>query len=251
MKAIKVTEDGNKALDNELKKVAQKEIDAVSALDHEFICKLIEVVKYKNYWFLIMPKYDGDLFGLFMGQHSRSTPSIKFIYIQILEAVYYMHDKGYYHRDIKLENILYEKLNNTSISIKLSDFGAASNVDITQGYCPGTVGKRSVECVAQETYSCKKHDIWSLAIALMELIYADDKILFEEYYNPKKHNALFYETYGLSPQLIRRLSLVFKPEKDRLPLGGLLNATTTRNFPFRRDDLNNNQLSGKKRTRSS
>ena len=45
---------------------------------------------------------------------------------QILEAVKYIHDKGYIHRDIKPENILITD----DFKAKLCDFGFVCSLDI-------------------------------------------------------------------------------------------------------------------------
>lgn len=53
----------------------------------------------------------------------------KFLFIQMVCAVKFMHDKNYAHLDIKLENILLDDYFN----IKLSDLGSALNLKETMG----------------------------------------------------------------------------------------------------------------------
>jgi maternal embryonic leucine zipper kinase len=44
----------------------------------------------------------------------------KVVFKQIVSAIAYMHKRGYCHRDLKLDNILY---NNNTQTVKLIDFG--------------------------------------------------------------------------------------------------------------------------------
>jgi serine/threonine protein kinase len=54
----------------------------------------------------------------------------KFLFLQLWCAVQYVHDRGFAHMDIKLENILLDDLFN----IKLADLGTAIDISETLGY---------------------------------------------------------------------------------------------------------------------
>lgn len=56
------------------------------------------------------------------------------MYKQILEAVEYVHQQGYAHRDLKLENIL---IGNDGL-LKLADFGCAKSTAETLTEVKGT-----------------------------------------------------------------------------------------------------------------
>ena len=102
-----------------------------------------------------------------MQKHSKLTDKqISFAFREICEAIEYIHSFGILHRDIKLENILFDD----DFHPKLADFGFACVVGATE--------KRTTVCgtreyFAPEIYSNKKQDlkldIWCLGILLYEL----------------------------------------------------------------------------------
>ncbi len=50
---------------------------------------------------------------------------IKEIFIQIVEGVKYIHEKNYYHGDLKLENIVIDKDGH----VRIIDFGLANKAE--------------------------------------------------------------------------------------------------------------------------
>ena len=64
---------------------------------------------------------NGDLFNLVKSKGPLSSRLAKFLFLQIAEAVEFLHRQGgICHLDLKLENVL---LSNDLSSIKLCDFG--------------------------------------------------------------------------------------------------------------------------------
>lgn len=84
---------------------------------------------------------------------------------QLLSAIYYLHQEGYAHLDIKLDNILLDDYFN----IRLSDFGSALRVDETNttGLRRGTPKYMAPEVFnlkAGETFNPQKADIYSFGV---------------------------------------------------------------------------------------
>ncbi|CAI2385340.1 unnamed protein product [Moneuplotes crassus] len=97
---------------------------------------------------------------------------VKFFMIQICNAMEFIHQQGYAHLDIKLENILLDSLFN----IKIADMGASINVEDTSGCTDkrrGTKYYMAPEVLHKTSgsmYSAFKADIFSLGISLFVLL---------------------------------------------------------------------------------
>lgn len=83
---------------------------------------------------------------------------------QILQALEYMHGKGFVHRDVKPGNIFV--ISRSPIHVKLGDFGAAAFGPKHHGYC-GTRDYVAPE-VSNPPYT-NKVDIWSVGIIALQL----------------------------------------------------------------------------------
>ena len=123
----------------------QKEIDIQSKIDHPNIVKLL-FVKETNISYDLIMEYasDGSLFHYirkFKGLNENKTFSL---FIQVVNAVNFLHQNDLIHRDIKPENILmYE--NNV---VRLCDFGWCVKLDGHQrGTFCGTTEYMSPELV--------------------------------------------------------------------------------------------------------
>ena len=84
---------------------------------------------------------------------------------QIFAALEYIHQSGFAHRDICLQNILITR-NNT---IKLSDFGHAVPFTGSDPLCVdecGTLGYQAPEILEKTPYNPKLADFWSLGALL-------------------------------------------------------------------------------------
>mmetsp|Transcript_7073 Transcript_7073/g.6270 ORF Transcript_7073/g.6270 Transcript_7073/m.6270 type:complete len:122 (-) Transcript_7073:304-669(-) len=92
--------------------------------------------------------------------------------LQILHAVAFIHQEGYAHLDIKLENILLDG----KFNIKLADMGASVNVRETQGFTTkrrGTLLYMAPEVMNKTSashFNALNADIFSLGITLFVLL---------------------------------------------------------------------------------
>jgi len=93
--------------------------------------------------------------------------SIKFG-IEIIKSIKYIHDQGYAHLDIKLENILITKKN--KLSLKICDFGFATNTIMCSKHF-GAPAYVAPEILTDNDYVAKKADIYSFGIVLYKILH--------------------------------------------------------------------------------
>lgn len=108
-----------------------------------------------------------------LSQYCRTKTSKKldeietfFVFSQLLSALYYLHQKGIYHRDLKMTNVLIDEQRN----VKLIDFGFSDNRDQElHSYC-GTPSYMAPEIVEKRGYRGKHVDIWALGVIVFKLL---------------------------------------------------------------------------------
>jgi len=141
----------------------QSEIETLSALDHCCIIHLEGWAEDKDNIYCIFEIAESNLYKASkFAIYSESDLKEKFI--QICNAVYFLHSNGYIHRDIKPENILLKKG-----EIKLSDFGCCGKISVPSKRSCGTLEYTAPEVFEKKCCISRQLDIWSLGILLYEL----------------------------------------------------------------------------------
>ena len=159
-------------LDEKPRKYMEQEGFILQKLSHPNIVKCIDsrIINEKAY---IIMEYadDGDL-KLKIKEHQQSKIPIKVEnilnwFIEICEAINYIHSKNIIHRDLKPNNIFLMKNNH----IKLGDFGIARifNANESVETQIGTQPYFSPQMVKGEPYDYKT-DIWDLGVILYEMV---------------------------------------------------------------------------------
>ena len=149
--------------------VIYNEINIHSKLDHENIIKVYNFYEDEDNINIIMEyAKNGNLFqNIIEKKINLSEEQIFDYFIQVINAVYYLHQNNIIHRDIKPENILIAENN----ILKLCDFGWAKELTLENRstFC-GTMEYMAPEIVYSENYDYSV-DMWSLGILFYELLF--------------------------------------------------------------------------------
>ncbi|AAZ10106.1 protein kinase, putative [Trypanosoma equiperdum] len=153
---------------------------------HPNIVKMREVIREKNELFFVFEFMDGDLLGVIrrakqMQSYGSGTsgpalayPKIKSYTFQILQSLAYLHRAGYFHRDMKPENLLVRKDPSTSAQeiVKLADFGLVKEIRARPPYTDyvSTRWYRAPELLLQDRCYSSPVDIWAVGCIIAEMI---------------------------------------------------------------------------------
>ncbi|KAJ3472999.1 hypothetical protein NLG97_g10582 [Lecanicillium saksenae] len=137
---------------------------------HPHIARLYEVIVTENLVWLVLEYCSGDeLYNYLLDHGPLPVDKVQKIFAQLVGAVSYVHMQSCVHRDLKLENILFDKHEN----VKLVDFGFTreyeGRVNHLQTFC-GTICYSAPEMLKGEKYAGEKVDVWSLGIILYSLL---------------------------------------------------------------------------------
>ncbi|ODQ80420.1 hypothetical protein BABINDRAFT_161363 [Babjeviella inositovora NRRL Y-12698] len=183
--AIKITKyPAAKHLRLEFENSINLEIATLRHVCHPNIIQLLGTSNTDEENIMVLPYCSGgDLFHMTINHYAEYTPMfIRRIFAELSCGVAYLHQSGYVHRDIKLENILLncaweglaERLYSNSPLVTISDFG------LSKHYLPATDPPLTTRCgsddyVAPEIlmgveYDGTLTDTWSMGVVLYALL---------------------------------------------------------------------------------
>ncbi|CAI2364797.1 unnamed protein product [Moneuplotes crassus] len=158
----------------------QCECEALSQLQHPYIVRLLDFkesgtrvddmdnVTNVRYAALELAE-NGNLLD-YVVDKSMDDRVVRYYFRQLLQGIDFMHNSGYCHRDLKLENILLDN----EYNIKISDFGFAtslrgSNQDNQLYDCKGTLRYMAPEIFKGTGYLGRSVDIFALGVILFSM----------------------------------------------------------------------------------
>ncbi|MEK7483140.1 MAG: serine/threonine-protein kinase, partial [Planctomycetota bacterium] len=149
-----------------------REAAAIQNLSHPHLVPILEVGQDQNYYFFAMKWLDGLPFSKYIELNPANPNSLK-LFLQILEAVEFVHQQGILHRDLKPGNIF---VSEEGTHAYLIDFGLArisskSSAFTTEGVSLGTPHFMSPE-QAQGVMADvdQQSDIYSLGAILYQIL---------------------------------------------------------------------------------
>ena len=172
-------------------RVITSEIDLLKGLDHPNIVKYHGFVKTAESLNIILEYCENGSLHSISKNFGKFPENLVGLYMsQVLHGLYYLHEQGVIHRDIKGANILTTKQG----LVKLADFGVATRTatqttamhESNESNVVGTPYWMAPEVIEMSTSPTPASDIWSLGCTVIELL--DGK---PPYYKVQPMHALF------------------------------------------------------------
>ena len=163
----------NEEVPKEINFVELRELSTLKRLHHLNIINLIDYKLEDTETWILMEYMNTDLMKFFAA--NKDNPKVmnekffKNIAYQILQGLNYLHSEQIIHRDIKLENILYDETNNIA---KIGDFGLSRVFDYSlesQYTDVGTYPYKPPEILLGLKKYTTTFDIWSVGCLLVQI----------------------------------------------------------------------------------
>ncbi|XP_016928763.3 obscurin isoform X6 [Drosophila suzukii] len=200
------------------------EFDNFKTLRHERIPALFSAYKPLNVpiAIFVMEKLQGaDVLTYFSSRHEYSEQMVATVVTQLLDALQYLHWRGYCHLNIQPDNVVMASVR--SIQVKLVDFGSAKKVNkLGMKVTPcGSLDFQPPEMVNDEPIF-PQSDIWSLGALTYLLLSGCSPFRGADEYETKQNISfvryrfenLFKE---VTPEATRFIMLLFKRHPTKRP----------------------------------
>ncbi|CAD8195611.1 unnamed protein product [Paramecium pentaurelia] len=142
------------------------EILSQQNLNHNI--NILDLDQYNNQAIIVMDLADGSFHDFWKKSKIDDIQEILCYFIQIVKGTSELHQLSLIHRDLKLENVVYQERNNQK-HLKLCDTGLIRQQNGRKTISVGTPYYMSPEQINQSIYD-EKIDIWALGMILYEML---------------------------------------------------------------------------------
>jgi len=148
----------------------------MKAIKNKNVLDAVEIIETESQFFIVMPKCRRDLHTFVIRSSVLTENKVRQFMIQIIDGLSSIHEAGWCHRDLKLENIFCIP-NERFIQVPavvIADFGFASphSPTATQTDHVGSLQYCGPEIVQFKSYDGVKADLWSLGVVMYGLLTA-------------------------------------------------------------------------------
>jgi len=158
----------------------------MAGLHHKYICPMIDYFEEDRCHFVVMElEKGGDLCERLNEKGTYEEGDAKKVAKNVIEAMEFVHDRGYAHCDIKPRNYLLRSKRD-DVDVRLADFGFAQHVHAPNSLTSqcGTPFFVAPEVINRKPYDYKV-DMWSIGITCYLLLCGDTP------FNGKNRQQLF------------------------------------------------------------
>lgn len=185
-----------------------KEAELLKNLHHKGIVEIVNFFALKDLRVVFVMEYlEGGELGEYLTKKGRLTEEEAFdIFQQLVDSVYFCHCNNIIHRDLKLENILFESKDSTII--KVVDFGIAGFYSNMKG---SESNAGSLRYMAPEVLTGRNKaanpaiDVWSMGVILYTLLHGT--LPFKGTTRKEIIENIITAKYTIDPELKKNLSI--------------------------------------------
>ncbi|KAF7837636.1 CBL-interacting serine/threonine-protein kinase 1-like isoform X1 [Senna tora] len=169
--AVKIL-DKSKIIDLNIADQIKREISTLKILKHPNVVRLYEVLASKTKIYMVLEYVNGgELFDRIASKGKLAEAEGRKLFQQLIDGVSYCHNKGVFHRDLKLENVLVDAEGN----IKISDFGLSAlpqhfRADGLLHTTCGSPNYVAPEILSNKGYDGATSDTWSCGVILFVIL---------------------------------------------------------------------------------
>ncbi|XP_042876749.1 serine/threonine-protein kinase MAK-like isoform X2 [Penaeus japonicus] len=145
-----------------------REVKSLKKLSHANVVKLKEVIRENDTLYFVFEYMKENLYQLMKSREKHFSESmVKNIVCQVLQGLSFMHKHGYFHRDMKPENLLCMGPD----VVKIADFGLAREIRSRPPYTDyvSTRWYRAPEVLLRSTTYSSPIDIWAVGAIMAEI----------------------------------------------------------------------------------
>jgi serine/threonine-protein kinase Chk1 len=200
---------------DETREAVKKEICVHKLLKHKNVvqCYGSRIDKDRQFIFLEYCS-GGELFDKIEPEIGMPEHQAQHLFLQLLDALEYIHERGITHRDIKPENLL---LTDGDV-LKLSDFGLATvfrhkgKERLLEKRC-GTMPYIAPEIIVKSKYRAEPADLWSAGMVLLAMLVGElpwdmptsEEPTYESWRNKDCSLAIWQRLDNLPLSLLRKI----------------------------------------------
>lgn len=183
-------------------------------LNHQNILKCWACIEDKDYLHLVLECCSrGDLYALLRSRPQRcfNEDEAFFYFMQLLNGLSHLHQNGFAHRDLKLENLLVT----SDYTLKIADFGWAAHILGYQhnfNFC-GTLDYLAPEMIKGEGHDWRV-DCWGVGVILYETVTGRPPFQSTGHYEltQKALHATFPRPPHIAPDLLDVVQSFLQPD---------------------------------------
>ncbi|XP_014228334.1 serine/threonine-protein kinase ICK-like isoform X3 [Trichogramma pretiosum] len=145
-----------------------REVKSLKKLSHANVVKLKEVIRENDVLYFVFEYMKENLYQLMKDRDKLfPEPTIKNMVFQVLQGLAFMHKHGFFHRDMKPENLLCMGPE----LVKIADFGLAREIRSRPPYTDyvSTRWYRAPEVLLHSTSYNSPIDVWAVGCIMAEL----------------------------------------------------------------------------------